>query len=115
MTQAVEDRWETARRDLIGRWRQIVYRIQAHDEGGVLELCNVMDEFCDEADALRAGVGDAGTRCRFCRGFAGTGGCLSLLGEVDHAVLGGHWEAARRLAEDYITRLEGMRLADPLT
>ncbi len=115
MTQAKEDRWEEARRQLIGRWRRIVDRIGAHDEAGVLELCNVMDEFCDEADALRAGVGGGGTRCQFCRGFTGTGGCLGLLGEVDHAVLGGRWEVAHRLAEDYIARLEGMRLVDPVT
>ena len=131
MIGADAGRWHKARRRLVGRWRRILERIDARDEGGVPELSNVMDEFCDEANALRAetdqggaaalqgahkapgAAGLAGTRCLFCRGFTELGGCLGLLGEVNQAVLRGRWEAAHRLAEGYIVRLESMDLAEP--
>ncbi len=130
MSDADAGRWDKARRQLVGRWRRILERIEARDEGGVLELSNVMDEFCDEANALRAeadrgafppegayktpgAAGLAGTRCLFCRGFAELGGCLGLLGKVNQAILSGRWEGARRLAEGYIVRLESMDLAEP--
>ncbi|HEU4401635.1 MAG TPA: hypothetical protein VFT43_05970 [Candidatus Polarisedimenticolia bacterium] len=125
-----DDRWDKARRQLVGRWRRILERIDAHDEGGVLELANVMDEFCDEAIVLRDAAGGkdaqpergfrtpgaaglAGTRCLFCRGFAELGGCLGLLGEVNEAVMKGRWEAAHHLAEGYISRLESLDLSSP--
>ncbi len=109
MSKAGEERWDRARQEVIGRWRTILERIEAGDEGGVLELSNGMDEFCDEAIALKskaASGADAGTRCLFCRGFLEMGGCLGLLGQVNQAVLSGKWEVARGLAEDYIVRLE---------
>lgn len=111
MSKAGEERWDRARGQVIGRWRMILERIEACDEGGVLELSNGMDEFCDEAIALKSEAApgaDAGTRCLFCRGFLEMGGCLGLLGQVDQAVLSGKWDAARRLAEDYIVRLESI-------
>lgn len=121
------DRWEKARREVVGRWRMIVERIDAHDEGGVLELANVMDEFCDEAIVQREAAappaagpervfktpavsGLVGTRCLFCRGFSELGGCLGMLNEVNLAVLGGRWQEARRCAERYIARLESLDL-----
>jgi hypothetical protein len=128
MTVASEDRWELARRQMVGRWRRILEQIEARDEGRVLELSNVMDEFCDEAmtargsaagspgAALQAGfkvpgpAGLKGTLCLFCRGFVEIGGCLGVLGELNRAVLGGHWGTARRLAEQYIVRLESLHL-----
>lgn len=128
MALANEVRWNLARRQLVGRWRRILERIEARDEGSVLELCNVMDEFCDEAMAQRDGAagsagdspgegfkvqgpaGLSGTRCLFCRGFLEIGGCLGMLGELNRAVLGGHWRTARRLAEQHIVRLESLHL-----
>ena len=130
MADTERDRWEHARLELISRWREIVRRIDGHDEGGVLELANVMDEFCEEAildrEASQAPSGSregaplkkpvsASTevRCRFCRGFTETGGCLSLLESLNGSVLEGEWAKARHLATGYIELLQTMNLAQP--
>lgn len=120
-----DDRWEHARRRLIGRWQQILEYVHTRDEGSILDLANEMDEFCDEAILTReaaAGAGAfpvergtklgtanlAGSRCLFCRGFAETGGCLGLVHAINQAVLAGDWPAAERLARDYLDQLKGM-------
>lgn len=128
MNDAEKERWERARVMVIDRWRQILDRIEAQDEGGVLRLANVMDEFCEEAIAARQAstgtdkemdeergdalvAGSTEIRCRFCRGFIETGGCLGLLDELNRAVLNRHWDTARELARGFITTLEGMDLS----
>jgi hypothetical protein len=99
--------WETARRQVLTRWRDILERIRNQDEGGALELINTMDEFCDEADRSRESVQEgAGSRCVFCRSFIEHGGCFGLLGEINRAVLHGKWKVAHGLATTNIKRLE---------
>ncbi len=124
------ERWEKARLAVIDRWRQIIGRIEAQDEGGVLRLSNVMDEFCQEAitarEALTQGEGESGdaalkggnapsteVRCLFCRGFADRGDCLSMLDDFNRAVLNRRWEKAKELAEGYIGALQLMDLSHP--
>lgn len=124
-----QERWETARQAVIERWRGILKKIDERDEGGVLALANIIDEFCEEAvsdrldvlhgqappevDVLKfSGSGlVAGTRCLFCRGFQEDGGCFGLLSNLNRQVLAGRWEEARHAAEVYIERLEALRLA----
>lgn len=121
-----EERWESARRELVTRWGRVLERIEARDEGGTLELINVMDEFCDQAmndreagldrPVPRPGVarpaGEEVTgRCRFCRGFAEAGGCFGTLELVNRAVLDGRWEEAERLASRYRQQLRDLRLS----
>ncbi|MBI4168499.1 MAG: hypothetical protein HY510_01025 [Acidobacteria bacterium] len=131
MDEGRRKRWEMARRELIHRWRLILERIEARDEGGVRALANVMDEFCDEAMAeKKASVGEVGRsargdpglatsagpatgRCVFCRGFAETGGCFGVLGELDRRVLNGLWDEARRVALRYLLVLESMSFEAP--
>ncbi len=43
MTESDRERWERAQQDLIQRWNQILKKIEAQDESGVLELVSVMD------------------------------------------------------------------------
>ncbi len=123
-------RWEAARKKVVVRWREILDRIDARDEGGVLGLANVIDEFCEEAMALRADAmrgqlpKDAGllkftpdtrpvgTRCLFCRGFQEAGGCFGILGSLNKLILDGKWEDAREVAEEYLGRLESMEFSD---
>lgn len=130
MGEPMSEKWEMARQELIHRWRLILERIEARDEGGVLALANVMDEFCDEAIAERAvracsvggaaksspkagpSAGQATGRCVFCRGFAETGGCFGILGELDRRVLNGLWDEARQVALRYVQLLESMRFGD---
>ncbi len=130
MNEGVEGRWEQARKRLIARWRDIIGRIDARDEGGVLGLANVMDEFCEEAIATRLEVlhgqapgetdllkfsgspGSIGTRCLFCRGFQEAGGCFGMLATLNSLVMAGKWDDARTVAEKYIGRLESMYLVD---
>jgi hypothetical protein len=121
MSATGENRWERAREELLRRWIQVLERIEARDEGGTLELVNVMDEFCDQAiedrgagaprPASRAGrPGPAAVgRCVFCRGFADAGGCFGTLELLNRAVLDGRWEAARGLASEYLGRLRTLR------
>lgn len=126
MTQPeTPNRWETAQEELTARWRQVLERIDARDEGGILELINAMDEYCDQAiedrdrGAPPPGVASmpapetarhAG-RCLFCRGFADTGGCFGTLDRLNRAVLAGRWQAARELALEYLHRLQTVRFA----
>jgi len=126
MNDSNRDRWNTARSEVIARWRQVIERIEARDEGGALALTTEMDEFCDEAIAERTrkdhpagGTGDAPPiargpagqpeqMCHFCRGFIQYGGCAGLTQDFNRAVLSGEWDKARSLAEGYIDRLQGM-------
>ena len=128
MSLLQEYRWEAARVRTIERWREILRRIDGHDEGGVLGLANVQDEFCEEASASRAASlgGDAppetsllkfdpgsetiGTRCLFCRAFQESGGCFVLLSSLNRLVLSGSWDEAARIARTYLGRLESMDL-----
>jgi hypothetical protein len=128
MTESTQDRWEKARQGVLARWRQILNRIDAHDEPGVLALANVMDEFCEEAmlsrEASAGGRSDAsgplpkistsgaptGSRCLFCRGFLDIGGCFGLLDDLNQAVMKGRWDRAHSVAETYLQRLETMNL-----
>lgn len=130
MNETDLERWEKARLAVIDRWRQIIERIEAQDEGGVLRLSNVMDEFCQEAIAARealsqgelgagegalkgAGAASLEVRCLFCRGFADSGGCLSMLDDFNRAVLNRRWSSAKQLAEGYIGALQQMNLSRP--
>ena len=123
-----DERWETARGEVIRRWRRILERVAAADEGGALALANVMDEFCEEAGEERRAADspdvtapaasailpqDEPVRCQFCRGFTEMGGCFGLLGEFNRAVLGRRWELARRMVENYLQRLESADLSRP--
>jgi hypothetical protein len=130
MKEAEKDRWEEARKRVIARWQEILNRIESRDEGGVLALANVMDEFCEEANSTRLAVlhGQApaatdlikfsgsdesiGTRCLFCRGFQEAGGCFGMLGTLNSHVMKGQWDDARKVAELYIKRVESMYLVD---
>jgi hypothetical protein len=130
MTESDRERWERAQQDLIQRWNQILKKIEAQDESGVLELVSVMDEFCDEAlaDQERAASGrpDAigiqkppaeedvpATRCTFCRGFRENDeGCLGLLAELNRAIFAKRWERAGELARGYLDSLRAMKLSD---
>ena len=125
MTDLNRDRWTAARTGVVARWRQVVERIGARDEGGTLSLTNEMDEFCDEAATVRRDLTAAGagvapvtadgrlrgpdeTLCQFCISFSRYGGCFGILQNINHAVLSGDWENARTLAVGYIDKLEAM-------
>lgn len=125
-------RWESARKEVLARWHEILERINAHDERGVLGLAAARDRFCDEAVAARddanARLGPSsssesdpvfdfpaqgsavGGHCYFCRGFIDVGGCLGVLDEMERAVDEKNWADARRIAEGYISRVESMNL-----
>ncbi len=127
MSQTRGEQWERARVEMLDRWGKILDRIEAHDEGGVLALANVMDEFCEAAiDERQAAAGNKtdpavpilkfpwgatiSGRCVFCRGFSELGGCFGVLHELNRAVLSRQWRTARRLAEEYLDRLRAMDL-----
>ncbi|HKB07186.1 MAG TPA: hypothetical protein VKF61_02770 [Candidatus Polarisedimenticolia bacterium] len=130
MHEVVEGRWEKARRLVIARWREILKRIEARDEPGVLVLANIIDEFCEEAIATRLAVlhgqapseidvlkfarsaGLTGTRCVFCLGFQEQGGCFGMLASLNNLVTSGKWDDARQVAVRYVVQLESMRFAD---
>jgi hypothetical protein len=129
MNDPDRERWNTARSEVVARWRQVLERIEARDEGGTLVLTTEMDEFCDEAIAERtktdlpaggaqkpppsgqAAPGQPEQMCHFCRGFIQYGGCAGLTQEFNRAILSGDWDKARALAEGYIGRLQGMEFS----
>lgn len=114
--------WDRALQEMVRRWRLILEKIDLHDEGAILALANMMDEFCEVAvmerraassdrddpavpvlkfppdDAMRG-------RCVFCRAFVSLGGCFGPLHALNKAVLERRWAIARRVAEEHLDRL----------
>lgn len=122
MTSSAAKRWEDARQEMLKRWRRILKGIDARDEGAVLALANMMDEFCEVAlEERRAATGsqddpavpvlkfrsdaNLGGRCSFCRAFVSMGGCFGPLHALNKAVLDRSWIAARKVAEQQLERL----------
>ncbi len=104
-------RWDEARRAVIRRWRRALDRVTARDEPGTLALVNEMDEFCQEAIRARTlATGDPLSqelRCRFCPEAQRTGGCLGLVGALNHMVLSGLWDEAALLVHERLRELGG--------
>lgn len=130
MTPMTLKRWETARQQMIRRWEEIVRRIDARDEGAVLALANMLDEFCEVAAVERqAAAGDRDDpavpvikfpadaalsgRCAFCRAFVSLGGCFGPTHALNKAILDSRWDSARRVAGEHLDRLHAL-VFDPL-
>jgi len=114
MTADAGTKWEEARLQVLSRWQQILERIDARDEPGVLVLINVMDEFCEEAESARKAAPEAQSgRCSFCQGSEELGGCLGQIGQLNQAVLRGHWDEARQVALAYRDSLKRLRFGQP--
>ena len=122
MTPMTLKRWETARQQMVRRWEEIVRRIEARDQGAVLALANMLDEFCEVAALERqAAAGnrddpavpvlkfpaDAALsgRCAFCRAFVTLGGCFGPTHALNKAMIDHRWDNARRVADDHLERL----------
>jgi hypothetical protein len=115
-------RWESAKRDVVERWRRILECVDARDDRGVMGLMSARDRFCEEAVADMQGalhdIGEIvpaqgakpGTHCHFCKGFVEDGGCLGALDEMERAVLEKRWDDARGLALGYIDRIERLEV-----
>ena len=118
--------WEQAQQEMVKRWSLILQKIDAQDEGEVLALANMMDEFCEvAADERKAAAGDRHDpavpvlkfppdadvvgRCTFCRAFMSLGGCFGPLHDLNKAILDGRWAIARKVAEDQLQRLRTLR------
>jgi hypothetical protein len=105
--------WEEARQEILQRWTEVRRLIDARDEASILPLINRQDEFCERADISRkeahAGEGE-GTFCRFCPGFAQSGGCLGRLAALNHAVLISDWREAARITDDYLHWVEHLQI-----
>jgi len=126
MKRLGEEEWERARQEMLGRWQMIIRKIEAHDEGSVLALANMMDEFCEVAvEERKAASGDrddpavpvlkfppdidVGGRCAFCHASLQIGSCFGPLHALNKAVLDGHWTAARKVAEQHLEVLQALR------
>ena len=110
-SHAAEDQlWEEARRAVMRRWQRALDCVAAHDESGTLAVANAMDELCREAVRARTlATGDpasAGLPCRYCRESLRNDGCLGLVGALNHMVLNGHWDEARRLVHERLRELD---------
>jgi hypothetical protein len=130
MADPDRERWEVARLRMLERWRTILRKIEQRDASTALALANIMDEFCEAAVADREkATGDrldpavpllkfpstsaiAG-RCVFCRAFQQMGGCFGVLHSLNLAILDRRWPDARRVAEDYLERLQTIDLTRP--
>jgi hypothetical protein len=124
MTEMPAGRWESAKRDVVERWRRIIECIDARDDRGAIGLASARDRFCEEAIAdMNKGFADfdggepmlhsvpargskPGTHCFFCRAFYESGGCLGALDEMERAVFEKRWDEAREVALRYISRIE---------
>jgi hypothetical protein len=118
-------RWEEARQQMVRRWEEIVRQIDARQEGRVLALANMLDEFCEVAAIERqAAAGNRDDpavpvlkfppeeslsgRCAFCRAFVSLGGCFGPTHALNKALLNRSWPAARRIASEHLDRLRSL-------
>jgi hypothetical protein len=125
MTPMNARRWETARQQMVRRWEEILRKIDERDEGAVLALANLLDEFCELAAMERqAAAGnrddpavpvlkfppDAGLagRCAFCRAFVSLGGCYGPTHAINRAILDRRWDSAREVAGEHLDRLRAL-------
>ena len=125
MTPLDPRRWETARQEMIRRWMRIQDAITTRNEGAVLALANMMDEFCEVAvEERKAAANDRNDptvpvlkfppdssvsgRCVFCRAFVNLGGCFGPLHALNKAVLDGRWANAREVAAEQLERLKAL-------
>ena len=125
MTPMSLKRWEAARQQMVRRWEEIVRRIDARDEGAVLALANLLDEFCEIAAVERqAAAGhrddpavpvlkfpsDAALsgRCVFGRAFVSHGGCYGPTYARNKAILNRRWDSARQVAGEQLERLRAL-------
>jgi hypothetical protein len=124
MTEIPIGRWDSAKQDVVERWRRILECIDAKDDRGVLGLASARDRFCEEAIAdMNASFTDPGggasgyeglpvrgskpgTHCFFCRAYLEAGGCLGVLDAMERAVFEKRWGDARELALGYVSRIE---------
>jgi hypothetical protein len=128
MTSMNLERWEAARQQMVRRWEEIVRRIDARDEGRVLALANLLDEFCElaavERQAAAANRDDPAVpvlkfppddslsgRCVFCRAFVSLGGCFGPTHALNKALLNRSWPDARRIASEQLDRLRALTFA----
>ncbi len=105
--------WEGARRQILVRLEEVGRLIEKEDEGGVLALINQKDEFCEAAEDRRAAAPPPrrdDSVCDFCEGFLQSGGCVGMLARINHAVMAGDWDEARRVNDDYIRWVQGLEL-----
>ena len=122
MTPMTLKRWETARQQMVRRWEEIVRRIEVRDEGAVLALANMLDEFCEvAAEERQAAAGNrddfavpvlkfppdtaVAGRCTFCRAFVTLGGCFGPTHALNKAILDQRWDRARQVAGEHLDRL----------
>jgi hypothetical protein len=118
-------RWEEARQQMVRRWEEIVRQIDARDEGRVLALANLLDEFCEVAAVERqAAAGNRDDpavpvlkfppddsfsgRCAFCRAFVSLGGCFGPTHALNKALLNRSWPSARQIASEHLDRLRSL-------
>ena len=131
MTPLNAKRWDTARQQMLRRWELILVKIDARDEGAVLALANMMDEFCEiatlERQAATTDRNDPAVpvlkfppdavlsgRCAFCRAFVSLGGCFGPTHALNKAILGRRWDEARRVASEQLERLLTLTFPSPV-
>jgi hypothetical protein len=105
--------WERARRSILTRLREVGNLIDREDETSVLSLVNEKDEFCQEAERRRSHAAPEerdDPLCQFCEGSIQSGGCVGMLARLNHAVLAGDWDEARRINDQYIRWVRGLEL-----
>ena len=106
--------WEDARRQILVRLARVRGCIQLRDEGGILELINQQDKFCEKAGERRSKTGDPERQnerlCHFCEGLIQSGGCIGMLAELDHASLAHDWERAGKITDQYIHSVQSLDL-----
>jgi hypothetical protein len=98
---------------ILGRLHEVGHLIDREDESAVLSLVNQKDEFCQEAEQRREHASPEKKEdplCHFCEGFIQSRGCVGMLARLNHAVLAGDWEEARRINDEYIRWVQGLSL-----
>lgn len=104
--------WEDARREMLVCLARVQGCIQLRDEGGILELINQQDEFCEKAGERQSKTGDPERQkertCHFCEGFIQFGGCIGLLAELDNATMAHDWERAEEITDRYIRSVQSL-------
>ena len=112
-----ENRWKAAREAAVARWTAALDRVAARDEAGTLAIANAMDEICRESQRAAARSGGVpfshDLPCRHCPETPGRGGCLGLVGALNHWVLNGAWGEAERVVRQRLAELQAPSTHQP--
>jgi hypothetical protein len=99
--------WQEAKQNTLQVWSAILASLGRQDEVGLLTEINAITDLCEMAKEVAHG--DLKT-CLYCPAYQQFGGCREVSAKLSELVVDKDWAELRRMVQQVIGQLEGMRL-----